>query len=271
MSVTEPRRRRPDTAGHAPRPSSNTKSRPARSSITPRNIYKSIFGGAKTKRSVTAVYQRLILLALFAFAVALYLWLPEYYYEHWLAPRSRAFKSKIPVDETVTTMNDTSSHCTVPYGNKQLVQFGLMIDAGSTGSRIHVYKFNNCGPSPALEDEVFVQTIPGLSAYADKPEEAAKSLDVLMQAAVENVPIHLRRCSPVSVGATAGLRLLGEKKSENILNAVRHRLKHHYPFPISKRSGVSIMDGRDEGKHSDIYEQYILDFMQSLHMHMLNQ
>jgi hypothetical protein len=249
MSVTEPRRRRPETDGQAPRPSSNIKSRPARNSITPRTIYKSVFGNARTKRSIATVYQRLFLLVLFAFGIALYLWVPEYYYEHWLAPRSRAFKSKIPVERTVMTMNGTSSHCTDPYGNKPLVQFGLMIDAGSTGSRIHVYKFNNCGPSPALEDEVFVQTIPGLSAYADEPEEAAKSLDVLMQAAVENVPIHLRRCSPVSVGATAGLRLLGEEKSESILAAVRYRLKHHYPFPISKREGVSIMDGRDEGEH----------------------
>ncbi|KAM3579617.1 hypothetical protein VKS41_008071 [Umbelopsis sp. WA50703] len=258
MSVTEPRRRRPETDGQAPRPSSNIKSRPARNSITPRTIYKSVFGNARTKRSIATVYQRLFLLVLFAFGIALYLWVPEYYYEHWLAPRSRAFKSKIPVERTVMTMNGTSSHCTVPYGNKPLVQFGLMIDAGSTGSRIHVYKFNNCGPSPALEDEVFVQTIPGLSAYADEPEEAAKSLDVLMQAAVENVPIHLRRCSPVSVGATAGLRLLGEEKSESILAAVRYRLKHHYPFPISKREGVSIMDGRDEGVYAWITVNHLL-------------
>ncbi|KAI9282402.1 nucleoside phosphatase GDA1/CD39 [Umbelopsis sp. AD052] len=133
-----------------------------------------------------------------------------------------------------------------------------MVDAGSTGSRIHVYKFNNCGASPALEDEVFVQTIPGLSAYADQPEEAAKSLDVLMQAAVENVPIHLRRCSPIAVKATAGLRLLGDEKSQSILDAVQHRLKHHYPFPIYRKDGVGIMDGRDEGVYAWITVNHLL-------------
>lgn len=249
MSVTAATRRRRPEEGKTPSPlkSSKTKSSSDRKPITPRNIYRSIFRGATAKRSIASVYQRLFLLGLFLVLVAAYLLVPEYYYEHWLAPRSRAFKAKIPYDDTTISMNASSSHCIKPYGSKPLVQFALMVDAGSTGSRIHVYKFNNCGPSPALENEVFVQTIPGLSAYADEPEEAAKSLDVLMQAAVENVPIHLRRCSPIAVKATAGLRLLGDEKSESILRAVHHRLKHHYPFPILKKDGVSIMDGRDEG------------------------
>ncbi len=49
--------------------------------------------------------------------------------------------------------------CTRSFSKeKPIVQYVLMIDAGSTGSRIHVYKFNNCGPSPELESEIFKQT-----------------------------------------------------------------------------------------------------------------
>ncbi|TFY74501.1 hypothetical protein EWM64_g9511, partial [Hericium alpestre] len=58
-------------------------------------------------------------------------------------------------------------HCTSPYKpDAPLVQYALMIDAGSTGSRIHIYKFHNCGPSPTYEYEVFRKARPGLSAFA---------------------------------------------------------------------------------------------------------
>lgn len=140
-----------------------------------------------------------------------------------------------------------------------------MIDAGSTGSRIHVYKFNNCGPSPELESEIFEQTPKreggsGLSAYGDDAEGAAKSLDVLMEVALKNVPAEYQACSPVAVKATAGLRKLGEVKSNNTLAAVRNRLENAYPFPLvsEARNGVEVMPGEMEGVYAWITVNYLL-------------
>ncbi|KAJ8691719.1 Guanosine-diphosphatase [Pleurotus ostreatus] len=166
--------------------------------------------------------------------------------------RPTSFESDPDPSKTVycTTPHDPSAH---------LVQYALMIDAGSTGSRIHVYKFNNCGPSATYEYETFKMTQPGLSAYSGKPEEAAQSLDVLMEEAMRVVPEDLRKCTPVAVKATAGLRLLGTTESGAILDAVRDRLHMKYPFVLAEKDGVVVMDGKDEGVYAWITANYLLD------------
>ena len=70
-------------------------------------------------------------------------------------------------------------------------QYGIMLDAGSTGSRIHIYRFlppSTPGGLPEPVDEVFEQIKPGLSAYASDPHQAAASLQPLIRRALEAVP-----------------------------------------------------------------------------------
>ncbi|KAG8424573.1 Guanosine-diphosphatase [Metarhizium acridum] len=166
---------------------------------------------------------------------------------------------QVPTDSSYGT-----TRCTKSYSkDKPIVQYVLMIDAGSTGSRIHVYKFNNCGPVPELESEEFKMTeksVGGLSKYADDPIAAAKTLDPLMAVAMENVPEKLKRCSPVAVKATAGLRKVGPQKSDAILKQVREHLENVYPFPVvsDEKGGVSVMDGADEGVYAWITTNYLL-------------
>ena len=152
-----------------------------------------------------------------------------------------------------------TTHCSSPHPGKSIVQWALMIDAGSTGSRIHAYKFNNCGPSPVYEYEVFKMIRPGLSSFAGKPRDAAQSLDELFDEAVRVIPENLRKCTPVAVKATAGLRLLGHEQSEEILAAVKERIIEKYPFKLVDKDGVVIMDGRDEGVYAWITANYLLD------------
>ncbi|KAJ5902084.1 hypothetical protein N7495_002612 [Penicillium taxi] len=184
----------------------------------------------------------------------------------WLFPSNSAVsgfpQEQAPAAGGVTTKCTKSSD-----PSKPLIQYALMIDAGSTGSRIHVYRFNNCGSTPELENEVFEQTKKkeggggsGLSSYKEDAEGAARSLDPLMEVAMQNVPDAYRSCSPVAVKATAGLRLLGPELSNNILDAVRHRLETSYPFPVvsKEKGGVQIMDGSDEGVYAWITTNYLL-------------
>ncbi|KAF2736025.1 guanosine-diphosphatase [Polyplosphaeria fusca] len=185
---------------------------------------------------------------------------------YFVAPRDR-LPTRGGGDGNTASEGASTETCTKSYSkDKPLIQYALMIDAGSSGSRIHVYKFNNCGPSPELESEFFKMTEKkkhpgsGLSAYADDPEAAAKSLDVLLNEAVENVPESYRSCSPIALKATAGLRKVGEEKSKKILEAVRHRLETAYPFPIvnDEHGGIEVMDGDKEGVYAWITTNYLL-------------
>ncbi|KAG2178836.1 hypothetical protein INT43_001682 [Umbelopsis isabellina] len=163
-------------------------------------------------------------------------------------------------DNTVETIDPrlTSTHCSQPHPGKPLIQYAIMIDAGSSGSRIHVYRFNYCKADPELEHEQFVAIKPGLSSYKNDPVAAAKSLDQLMDEALKTVPTELHHCTPVAVKATAGLRLIGQEKADAILKAVQDRIENKYPFPVVAKDGVVLMDGRDEGVYAWITVNYLL-------------
>lgn len=167
-------------------------------------------------------------------------------------------------DKSRTTRCESNNNAVLDVHKKArpTVQYAIMIDAGSTGSRVHVYRFNFCQESPELEEEKFKMIQGGLSSYKEDARGAALSLKPLLEVALESVPEALRSCTPISVKATAGLRLLGSEMSKNILQAVRDMLEKEYPFPIAdgpSRNGVEIMEGRDEGVFAWITVNYLLN------------
>lgn len=136
-------------------------------------------------------------------------------------------------------------------------RFGIVFDAGSTGSRIHVYEFEFCGDRmESLVGEYFREVKPGLSAFDVHPRHALKTLKPLLDAAKQTVPADLHACTPIVLRATAGLRLLPEDKVDAILGIVRSWLAEH-GFPLGEyhvehrrfdpSTAVSVMEGSDEG------------------------
>ncbi|KAF7348077.1 hypothetical protein MSAN_01760100 [Mycena sanguinolenta] len=157
----------------------------------------------------------------------------------------------------------STTHCTSPFDpSSPIVQYALMLDAGSTGSRIHIYKFNNCARTPSYEWEVFRQTTPGsggLSAYAGRPAAAAASIAGLLDEAVRVVPTKLRGCTPVALRATAGLRKLPDTEASDIIAAVRQMMTEEYPFAVvDGEEGVGIMGGAEEGVFAWVTANYLL-------------
>ncbi|NXX78654.1 ENTP5 diphosphohydrolase, partial [Urocolius indicus] len=134
-----------------------------------------------------------------------------------------------------------------PINAKANTFYGIMFDAGSTGTRIHIYTFVQKSPEnlPELEGEIFESVKPGLSAYADQPEKGAESVKRLLDMAIDAVPPHLWKRTPVVLKATAGLRLLSEEKARALLLEVKEVFEES-PFLVPEDS-VSIMDGSHEG------------------------
>eukprot|EP00074_Homo_sapiens_P098295 XP_016877306.1 ectonucleoside triphosphate diphosphohydrolase 5 isoform X4 [Homo sapiens] len=138
-----------------------------------------------------------------------------------------------------------SSMCPINVSASTL--YGIMFDAGSTGTRIHVYTFVQKMPGqlPILEGEVFDSVKPGLSAFVDQPKQGAETVQGLLEVAKDSIPRSHWKKTPVVLKATAGLRLLPEHKAKALLFEVKEIFRKS-PFLVPKGS-VSIMDGSDEG------------------------
>nr|XP_057945971.1 ectonucleoside triphosphate diphosphohydrolase 5 [Doryrhamphus excisus]XP_057945972.1 ectonucleoside triphosphate diphosphohydrolase 5 [Doryrhamphus excisus] len=127
------------------------------------------------------------------------------------------------------------------------VFYGVMFDAGSTGTRIHIYKFIQKDPVelPVLDNEMYHAVKPGLSAYKDNPEEGGNTVRQLLKIAKKTVPEEEWKRTPVVLKATAGLRLLPEDKASALLQEVQS-VFHESPFFVPHNS-VTIMNGTNEG------------------------
>nr|XP_040016461.1 ectonucleoside triphosphate diphosphohydrolase 5-like isoform X1 [Gasterosteus aculeatus aculeatus]XP_040016462.1 ectonucleoside triphosphate diphosphohydrolase 5-like isoform X1 [Gasterosteus aculeatus aculeatus]XP_040016463.1 ectonucleoside triphosphate diphosphohydrolase 5-like isoform X1 [Gasterosteus aculeatus aculeatus]XP_040016464.1 ectonucleoside triphosphate diphosphohydrolase 5-like isoform X1 [Gasterosteus aculeatus aculeatus]XP_040016465.1 ectonucleoside triphosphate diphosphohyd len=131
--------------------------------------------------------------------------------------------------------------------NHSRIFYAVMFDAGSTGTRVHVYTFIQSGSEqlPILDNEMFHSIKPGLSAYADSPETAGHTVRTLLKVAKKTVPrLEWKRC-PLVLRATAGLRLLAEDKAQVLLQQVQHVFDES-PFLVPDDS-VGVMNGTYEG------------------------
>ncbi|XP_027598692.1 ectonucleoside triphosphate diphosphohydrolase 6 isoform X2 [Pipra filicauda] len=126
------------------------------------------------------------------------------------------------------------------------VFYGIMFDAGSTGTRIHIFKFTQQPrETPKLTHETFKALKPGLSAYADDVEKSAQGIEELLEVAKKEVPMELWKFTPLVLKATAGLRLLPGEKAQKLLDKVKEIFQAS-PFFV-RDDCVSIMNGTDEG------------------------
>ncbi|XP_011302783.1 ectonucleoside triphosphate diphosphohydrolase 5 [Fopius arisanus] len=139
----------------------------------------------------------------------------------------------------------------------QKYNYIVVIDAGSTGTRILVFTFHSSiiNGDLVLDNEFFEETKPGLSSYVDNSKKMIESLGRLVEKAKAVIPQDLWSQTPLNLKATAGLRLLPEVQANYLLDECRNFLKNS-GFFIAE-AAVSLMGGADEG----IYGWFTVNFL----------
>jgi len=145
--------------------------------------------------------------------------------------------------------------------------YGLIIDAGSSGSRIYIYCWKPAGvngipwvtaaPAQAGEPPWIEEDDKPLSAVSSDMD-AEKSLKRLTNYAIEKIgndPQTLKEI-PLHVMATAGMRLLEDKDQNKIIGMVEKYLTEKFA-----RARMTVIKGRKEALYGWIAVNYLMGFL----------
>ena len=158
-----------------------------------------------------------------------------------------------------------SAESEVPL-DQAAIKYSIVIDAGSSGCRLNIYKF-------LINDDILqvseVQQVqasphkvkPGLSTLADNPSGVDSYIQPLLDAAKEAIPEDKHSSTPIILGATAGMRLLSEEDADAVMNEVRSVFsdKDRCPFKF-KPQFAQIITGEWEG----IYGWITVNFLENV-------
>ncbi|XP_058527588.1 ectonucleoside triphosphate diphosphohydrolase 7 isoform X2 [Ochotona princeps] len=148
------------------------------------------------------------------------------------------------------------------------LSYGLVVDCGSSGSRIFVYFWprHNGNPHDLLDikqmrdrnsQPVVKKIKPGISAMADTPEHASDYLRPLLSFAAAHVPVKKHKETPLYILCTAGMRLLPERKQLAILGDLVKDLPLEFDFLFSQ-SQAEVISGKQEGVYAWIGINFVL-------------
>ncbi|XP_020345513.1 ectonucleoside triphosphate diphosphohydrolase 4 isoform X1 [Oncorhynchus kisutch] len=154
---------------------------------------------------------------------------------------------------------DTSNHN---------LNYGLVVDCGSSGSRVFVYCWprHNGNPHDLLDirqmrdqhrKPVVMKIKPGISALAKTPEKASDYIHPLLSFAARHIPKHKHQETPLYILCTAGMRVLPDSQQEALLEDLRTDIPVRFNFLFSD-SHVEVISGKQEGVYAWIGINFVL-------------
>ncbi|CAG8491603.1 13889_t:CDS:2 [Gigaspora margarita] len=157
--------------------------------------------------------------------------------------------------------------------------YGVVIDAGSSGSRIQIYSWKEHDfvrkgkdpkdlhtlPTIELGDEFGIKwqkkVEPGISSFALNPSEVGeKHLKELIDFALEVVPSYEISNTPIYLLATAGMRLLPPHQQAAILQSACDYIMFQNRFKMMEKCSdhVQVISGEKEGLYGWIAVNYLM-------------
>lgn len=175
------------------------------------------------------------------------------------------------VERSLSNYNDNADHRrAVAKANSR---WGVVLDAGSSGTRLHIYKWDdpvqtskNASMTATelhtlpklMTDKSWTQiTRPGVSSYATNPAKVGDSLKGLVDNALKIIPKEQIKTTPIYLLATAGMRLLPETQQTAIKKQICTYLKTTgFSIPNCNLQ-IQVIDGETEGLYGWIATNYL--------------
>ncbi|KAM6431574.1 ectonucleoside triphosphate diphosphohydrolase 4 isoform 2-T3 [Liasis olivaceus] len=152
--------------------------------------------------------------------------------------------------------------------NNPKLNYGIMVDCGSSGSRIFVYWWprHNGNPHDLLDIKqmrdknrkpVVMKIKPGISEFATSPEKVSDYIFPLLSFAAEHIPRAKHKETPLYILCTAGMRILPESQQKAILEDLLTDIPVHFDFLFSD-SHAEVISGKQEGVYAWIGINFVL-------------
>ncbi|GAD98183.1 hypothetical protein PVAR5_6874 [Paecilomyces variotii No. 5] len=153
-------------------------------------------------------------------------------------------------------------------------RYGVILDAGSSGTRVHVYRWldNNkvrkeadpkrlkSLPEIKTKEQWTKKIHPGVSSFATKIDQVGpEHLESLLQHALAVVPADAVRETPIFLLATAGMRLLPNVERQLLLDRICSYTRSNSDFLLPDCGlHIQVIPGETEGLYGWIATNYLL-------------
>ena len=153
-------------------------------------------------------------------------------------------------------------------------RYGVILDAGSSGTRVHVYRWLDAARAkegatiatlrslPILDtkDKWTKKTHPGVSTFGTTPSLVGPDhLEPLLQHALDHIPKDDVPKTPLFLLGTAGMRLLPDAQRNELLREICSYAQTHTKFQIPDCGlHIQVIPGETEGLYGWIAANYLL-------------